>query len=576
MLLTENEQKWSNIISEELGVKSHNKIAWMSKMAEVHAIKEGLQPNTVNASQGIYATPLNTLGVGNVMSPQGAGYNATDGSGIGNTGADFHNPAYINGSGDIPMSTLTMALEVAAMTIGFELVPVIPASGPWQMLTYFDTPYAGGKLGALNETAFDGKGPGAENKPVYIKFNADFNFGSPSTKKDFVAGDSVEVASSTATMTASFIGFSRIDNDIIVKVIGCGDDTSIADVFSSDVTVTLSNSTAEATAEGKMRPELVATFADHVQGFSNFFDGSDEPMTRGQNETGTGNTIGARMFSKWIHMGAYEATGNVTRQQLQDMPLYGIDVVGKVLEAMQNEISQAINNRILDRVFKLGVTNAEIQKKYQGVDLNLYFGSGLGADSKELKNFANAKKFINIHNEYSAEKWGRIQSAVDNTSYENITTHQRRIMTRILAAANLIGTVSRRGRGNWVVASSQVVTALQDCSQFVIAPVVNDLVQDGSKSIYFAGSLAGVNVYCDPNMGFDDLRVCVGRKSTEAEPGVVFMPYILCDTVQTVIEGTFAPRLLCNSRFAIADIGFHPEQSYFTFMIDSDSQNAII
>jgi hypothetical protein len=48
------------------------------------------------------------------------------------------------------------------------------------------------------------------------------------------------------------------------------------------------------------------------------------------------------------------------------------------------------------------------------------------------------------------------------------------------------------------------------------------------------------------------------------------MPYILADTVQITAEGTMAPKLLVNSRFAIVDAGFHPEQNYFTFMIDMD------
>jgi hypothetical protein len=30
-----------------------------------------------------------------------------------------------------------------------------------------------------------------------------------------------------------------------------------------------------------------------------------------------------------------------------------------------------------------------------------------------------------------------------------------------------------------------------------------------------------------------------------------------------------APKLLVNSRFAIVDVGFHPEQSYFCFMVDA-------
>ena len=107
MLLTENSQKWSNIISEELGVKDQSKLSWMSQYAQNHEIYESVQ--TGDVSGGIYATPLNTLGMGNPMMPNGMGFNnGGHGTGVGNTGADFHNHAYQRGSGDIPMSTLTM------------------------------------------------------------------------------------------------------------------------------------------------------------------------------------------------------------------------------------------------------------------------------------------------------------------------------------------------------------------------------------------------------------------------------------------------------------------------------------
>ena len=101
--------------------------------------------------------------------------------------------------------------------------------------------------------------------------------------------------------------------------------------------------------------------------------------------------------------------------------------------------------------------------------------------------------------------------------------------------------------------------------------MANTLTQDGSQSIYFAGSLAGLNIYVDPFMTWEDTRICVGRKGDGKTPGVVFMPYILADTVQTVVEGTMAPKLLTNSRFAIVDAGFHPAQNYYTFMVDADS-----
>ena len=584
-MFTENTQnKWSQIIKEELGVDNPQKLGWMATYARNHEIYEGIQSNAHGVDGGIYATPLNTLGIGNPMMPQGVGYNGTNGAGIGDTGADFHNHAYKVGSGDIPMSTLNMSLEVAAMTIGLELVPVIPANGPWAMLQYMDFPYAGGKMGRVNETSLDGKGEGDQNKPIYIKVSAVLSELSAAHKAladgGKKIGDLIEFTGANGSLHAQYIGKSRIDNGIVVKVKHTVDSSdkqdtlSIADVFSVPVTI-------EGVTLNAPKADLLAAAADHVQEFSNFFgdgngNGSDEPMTRAQNETGVGNTIGARFFTKMIQMGSYEVTGAVTRQQLQDMPLYGIDVVGKVLEAMQNELSQAINNRILDRLFKLGVTNAEIQKAYQNVDLNLFIaGAGAGSASKNLADFAAASKFVGIDNQNKATNWGPVKNAVKNTAAENVFTHQRRIMSRVLAAANIIANVSRFGRANWVVTNTQILSALQDCQGFVIAPMANTLTQDGSQSIYFAGSIAGLNIYVDPYMTWDDTRVLVGRKSDGKTPGVVFMPYILCDTVQTIVEGTMAPKLLVNSRFAIVDAGFHPEQNYLCFMVDTDEQMII-
>lgn len=583
MLINEQTQKWASIIKEELGVKNPDTLGWMSQYAHNHEVFEGLQANTVSPAGGIYTTPLNTLGIGNPAAPTGNGFNATDGSGIGNTGSDFHAHTYGVGSGDIPMSTLTMALEVAAQTIGLELVGVVPSSGPWLMLQYMDFPYAGGKLGRLNETSLDGKGAKDENKPIYVKVMGVASELLAAHKAIVDAGGKgshIDFKGEAGTLHGIYLGKSRIDNSVIIKVLGAtkdGDVTntaednqvSIADVFSGASAqvsgVTLNNA----------RADVVAGAADHIQEFANFFgdgkgNGSEDPMTRAQNETGIGNTVGIRFFTKMIQMGSYEVTGSVTRQQLQDMPLYGIDVVGKVLEAMQDQLSQAINNRILDRLFKLGVTNAVNQKNIQGADLNLYFAGAGAPGTKDLKNFAAAKKFVGIDNQNAAENWGPIQNAIQNTAAENVYTHQRRIMTRVLAASNLIANVSRWGRGDWVVTNTQVLSALQDCANFIINPMVNTLTQDKSQSLYFAGSIAGLNVYVDPYMDWSDTRVLVGRKSNGKTPGVIFMPYILMDTVNTVAEGTMAPKLLCNSRFAIADVGFHPEQNYLCFMIDTN------
>lgn len=600
MLLNESQKKYAQLITEELHVTDKQKLNWMAQYAQIHAIHEGVETPGAAGYNAINQTPLNTMGIANPMLPQG-----TPGAEFDPVnGAAFHDPAYVKGSGDVPMSTLSTALEIAAVTIGFDLVPVVPAAGPMVILTWNDYPYAGGKLGLINETAMDGKGNGADNKPIYIALTSQDLNGLYEAAESLTNFQSYDVVTDGGTFTGLFMGVSRINGAIIMQVKSCQntaktENISIAQCFrtSGNAAVAINgkvinlktpadNTDPEnpvAATYYTVVPELVKGVTDHIQSFSNFFgDGqgnpSDEPMSRAENETGTGNMIGARMFSKVVRMGSYEATGGVTRQQLQDMPLYGIDVLGGVIETCQNEISQALNNRILDRVFKLGVTNYETQRAIQHVDLNLYMGVRNDYTLADFSGGAPYKKFININGIQA--KNVTVKPAIVNTNAENVITHQRRIMSRMLAASNLIASVTRRGRGQWAVTNAQVLTALQDCAGFVPAPMVNDLVQGGEESLYFAGTLAGLKIYVDPYMKWDDTRICVGRKAVVNNnrvqgSGVVFMPYILADQVQIIAEGTMSPKILINSRFAIVDTGWYPEQNYYTFMVDFDESTLI-
>ena len=556
-------QMWTKMLKENFNVTDSEKLSWVSQYAAIHEIHEsmlGVGGAAMNApagqygagvipSQGVgpmYATPLNTPGMGNPAAP---GALPTDTTAPG----QFFKQAV--GSGDIPVSTLPMALNVALLTIGLELVPVIPAKAPWAMLSYMDFPYAGGKLGRHNEIAgLDGVGEGAENKPLYVKFLGAEARALADGKKE---GDAYEFGG----FKGVFKCYGRMDGGVIVAVKEAKLDGADASI------IAVTEAYAASTTPAKdIRVDFAQTMVDFIDGFANFATGKKEAMTRAQNETGTGNTIGLRLFSKWIQMGSYEVTGTVTRQQLQDLPLYGTDAVAKVMEALQNEITQSINARILEHVFALGVTNAANQKAFQRVDLNLHMGT---ADTT-LAAMVAPKKYVDIYGNDVAATWGTVQNAEVNTSAENLHTRQRRISSRILAAANLIQAVGRRGRATWVVTNAQVATALQDVSSYVVAPMANNLSQDGSQNLFLNGTLAGLKVYVDPYMDWDDCRVCVGRKGNGNEPGVIFMPYILADTVSITAEGTMAPKMLVNSRYAIADAGFYPETQYYTFCVHSD------
>ena len=616
-------QMWRKMLTENFDVKDSEKLNWVSEYAAIHEIHEsqigingaaGYVPNVPGGLNPIYATPLNTTGMGNVAAPENPNVHSTLPAAQGNLWNQTP------GSGDIPVSTLPMALNVALMTIGLELVPVIPAKGPWAMLTYMDFPYAGGKLGRVNETAFDGKGFGRENKPIYVKVLGDIAKLSAIAKelkaaakdpknegKDIVLTvtaskakvqtktdadkylttpetdstvrlEEEDLTEGTAVFTGKFKGIGRMDGGILLETVSCmaGDEpASITEVFAcGEVTIANIGDATVTIADGALtgaKADFVQTSADLVDGFANFVDGSKQAMTRAQNETGTGNVIGLRLFSKWIQMGSYEVTGTVTRQQLQDLPLYGVDAVAKVMEALQNEITQHINQRILERVFALGVTNAEQQKAFQGVDLNLWMAkSGATAADASVQAFAGVAEMKDIYGDDHIAELGATKNAEVLTSAENTHTRQRRISSRILAAANLIQTVGRRGRATWIVTNAKIASALQDVSGYVVAPMANNMAQDGSQNLFLSGTIAGLKVYVDPYMAWEDTRICVGRKGDGNSPGVIFMPYILADTVSITAEGTMAPKMLVNSRYAIAEAGFYPQLMYYTFAVDSE------
>lgn len=555
-------EMWRKMLTENFNVTDSEKLNWVSEYASVHEIHESALGVNGGATMGapvapLYANPMNTTGMGNPYAPAQMPVDSTK-------PAHFANQTV--GSGDIPVSTLPMALNVALLTIGLELVPVIPAKGPWAMLSYMDFPYAGGKLGRVNETSFDGKGVDAENKPIYVKATglALATIAELRKAAALVEGVTVKVGK----FEGKFLGFGRMDGAPMFKVVSCGDaNTSLREAFAAAVNFEVAGAKllAEDLTAGTIVADFVQTSVDLIDGFANFATGAKEAMTRAQNETGTGNVIGLRLFSKWIQMGSYEVTGTVTRQQLQDLPLYGVDAVGKVMEALQNEITQHINARILERVFALGVTNAAKLKYAQGIDLNLYLGAAKDA-TKEVKAMTSAKMLDIYENEQS---WA-VANQEALTSAENTHTRQRRLSSRILAAANIIQTVGRRGRATWVVVNSQIASALQDCAGYVVAPMVNNMAQDGSQNLFLGGTLAGLKVYVDPYMAWDDTRICVGRKGDGNSPGVIFMPYILADTVSITAEGTMAPKMLVNSRYAIAEAGFFPETQYLTFCAFND------
>ena len=68
-------------------------------------------------------------------------------------------------------------------------------------------------------------------------------------------------------------------------------------------------------------------------------------------------------------------------------------------------------------------------------------------------------------------------------------------------------------------------------------------------------------------MKYNDNRIVLGRKNNPDQPGLIFVPYLMAQSISVISEATFAPRMLLRSRYAVADVGFFPEKQYMTIVV---------
>ena len=554
---------WGPIVEQKAGIVDTEKKQWLSKYCHYHSLNE---------SAGAYQSLAVVNGMGAVQPPAyPGGYNSL-GNAVGTqANAAFYNAAN-QGSGDKFPSLLPLAIQVAAKTVGFDIVPVIPMSGPTGVLSYLDYVYSGGKIAPSNvgSTAADALAVA----PSMIKFN----LSSPASgyPANFVVGTTYYIQNATsasAEITAEFVGLSRIDGFPIFRIMAITAGETVADVLDGGATKVGTSSGGTQAGTTTARAELVKALEDHIQGFSGagfnndqnwqgpFVDGTKtyNPMLRGVGESTYYNSMGLSTFTKFVEADTFQVAASVTTEQIQDLnKQFGIDVISMIENALVNEVSQAINKHILSRAFALGWSNHYEFFTTEGQNLNLNLVIGGTAGSYTIPSYVGKS-------DTGLTLAGTAGPA--SGTYENLSTLQRRLFSRILAGANVVANRGRRGPANFIVTNANVASALQDISQFTFAPFSNTLTQNNG-TLYPVGSLAGMTVYVDQNMTFSDNRVLIGRKGGDDEPGLKFMPYMMAESIQTISEGTMSPKIAVKSRYALVEAGFHPETLYFCFHVN--------
>ena len=189
-------------------------------------------------------------------------------------------------------------------------------------------------------------------------------------------------------------------------------------------------------------------------------------------------------------------------QDLKNM--HGLDIEAELTNMLQYEVGAEIDRELITRINGLGGTNAYT-----------YYVSG--GDTR-----GEAEKF-------------------------------RTLYTRIVREAAAIAKRTRRGAGNFIIASGNVVTALDSLGTFLMQPLAGASPMDIGPGVAKVGSIENrFQVYRDTFATTDYATVGFKGQGTQ-NAGVVYCPYIPLMISKAVEPGNFTPVIGLMTRYGIVD-----------------------
>lgn len=253
------------------------------------------------------------------------------------------------------------------------------------------------------------------------------------------------------------------------------------------------------------------------QGLYNF--GSGMPTAQGEALGATGNVAFPQMgFSiEKITVTAKERAlkAEYSLELAQDLKaIHGLDAETELSNILSTEILAEINREVVRTIYVTAVPGS------QG-------GTTASAGRFDLDVDSNGR--------WSVEKF-------------------KGLMYHIEREANQIAKDTRRGKGNLIICSSDVASALQMAGVLDYAPALNSnnlMVDDTGNT--FAGVLNGrYRVYIDPYVTGGNFMVVGYKGANIFDAGLFYCPYVPLQMVRAVGEDNFQPRIGFKTRYGMA------------------------
>jgi len=204
-----------------------------------------------------------------------------------------------------------------------------------------------------------------------------------------------------------------------------------------------------------------------------------------------------------------------TVELAQDLKsVHGLDAEGELSNILSTEILAEINREVLRTIYTTAKAGAQIGTTTAG--------------TFDLDTDSNGR--------WSVEKF-------------------KGLLFQIERDANAIAQQTRRGKGNFIICSSDVASALAMAGVLDYAPALSTNLNVDEASTTFAGVLNGrYKVYVDPFSANQSASqfFTVGYKGTSAfDAGLFYCPYVPLQLVRAVDPTTFQPKIGFKTRYGM-------------------------
>jgi len=223
--------------------------------------------------------------------------------------------------------------------------------------------------------------------------------------------------------------------------------------------------------------------------------------------------------------------------------VHGLDAEAELANILSTEILAEINREVIRNINVTAV---------------------LGASQDDLANVASAGHTLDGMTVGTAGMNKGVYSLKSDADGRWSAERFRGLQFQIERECNEIAKQTRRGKGNIVICSSDVASALSMSGILDHAPAFGNLEVDDTGNT-FVGVLNGrIKVYVDPYAGVN--YVTVGyRGSSQYDAGVFYCPYVPLQMARAVDSSTYQPKIAFKTRYGLVNNPFAQGTSTASF-----------